>query len=192
MSTGFIIAKDTLSPVLTRLAGKLSPVQRSGFVLAWGRGVAAQAQRNARAKGGRRFWRDLARSVNMRSISAEGVEVFSDHVAAAQAQFGGTIEAPGKGPGSHQAKALTIPFPGSEAERTGETAKEFVLGGRKLFVLGKKDGVRMGVLGYDENGQFVPLFILRRRVTQKARPWFPDAQAVLDIGTKFAEKKLSA
>lgn len=189
MATGFVIAKDTIGPLMQRLAGKLTGPARQGFVLAWGRAVAVKAQRTARAKGGRRFWRDVSRSINVRTLSADGVEVFSDHVAAAQKQFGGTIEAPGKGAYAKGAKALTIPI-ADEAE--GRTAAEFTLAGRKLFVLGKKDGVRLGVLGYDEGGDFHPLFALRRRVTQAAEPFFPPSAEVLALGEAMAAKKLGA
>lgn len=185
----FVIAKDTLGPMLRRLSGKLTGPARQGFVLAWGRRTAVQAQRNARAKGGRRFWRDLSRSINVRSVGPEGVEVFSDHVAAAQKQFGGPISAPGKGAYAKGAKALTIPI-SEEAE--GKTAAEFTLGGRKLFVIGKKDGERLGVLGYDEGGEFHALFALRKRVVQKADPFFPKQDEVMALGEDLAAKKLGA
>lgn len=190
MSAGFAIAQDTLTPILHRLAGKLTTEQQAGFVLAWGRGVALQAQRNALAKGGRRFWRALARSVNVRQVSPAGVEVASDHVAAAQKQFGGPIEAPGKGPGSHNAKFLTIPIPGSSAE--GRMAGEF----GNLFVLGKQDDPngRGGVLARaGAGGEVEPLFILVRRTKpQRPDPWFPDEKATLVIGERLAEKKLAS
>lgn len=190
MSAGFLIAQDTLTPILERLARKLTPAQQSGFLLGWGRAVAVQAQRNALAKGGRRFWRELARSVNVRALSSAGVEVASDHVAAAQKQYGGAIEAPGKGPGSHGARALTIPIPGSEAE--GKTVADFVLGSPKLFVLGKKDGERAGVLGFSEGGVFHALFILRKRTKRiAAEPWFPDDAKALETGDKLAAKRLA-
>ena len=47
MSTGFLIARNTLSPALSYLRGRLAPEQQQGFLLAWGRAVAVQAQRNA-------------------------------------------------------------------------------------------------------------------------------------------------
>ena len=190
MPAAFVISRDTLGPLVHRLAGKLSGPARQGFVLAWGRGTAVEAQRNARAKGGRRFWRDVSRSINVRTVGPDGVEVFSDHVAAAQKQFGGRISAPGKNPYAKGADALTIPIPGSEAE--GRTAAEFTLGGRTLFVLGKKDGERRGVLGYSEDGEFHALFVLRRSVDQKADPFFPKDAEILSIGERMAAKKLEA
>ncbi len=189
MPAAFTISKDTLGPLVMRLAGKLSGPARQGFVLAWGRGTAVAAQRNARAKGGRRFWRDVARSINVRSVGPDGIEVFSDHVAAAQKQFGGTIAAPGKSPYSKGAKALTIPI-SEEAE--GRTAAEFALGGRKLFVLGKEAENRMGILGYSEDGEFHALFVLRKRVEQKADPFFPKDGEILELGEHLAAKKLGA
>ena len=190
MAAGFSISHDTLTPIIARLAKQLTPEQQTGFVLAWGRGVATQAQRNARAKGGRRFWNELARSVDVKAIGAEGVEVFSTHVAAAQKQFGGVIEAPGQGPGSHGAKALTIPLQGTAAE--GKTIGDFVTGGHKLFVLGKQDRDHGGVLGYSEDGTFHPLFVLLKRTKpQRAEPWFPTAEETLKIGTDMADKRLA-
>ena len=188
MAAGFLIARDTLTPVLQRLVGKLDAQQQTGFVLAWGRAVAVQAQRNALAKGGRRFWRDLARSVNVRALNADGVEVASDHVAAAQKQYGGPIEAPGKGPGSHGAQFLTIPIPGSAAE--GRMAGEF----DHLFVLGKKDDAkgRGGVLARNVGGEVERLFILTKRTKpQRPDPWFPSEEKTLEIGGHLAERKLA-
>jgi len=192
MSTGFLIARNTLSPALSYLRGRLAPEQQQGFLLAWGRAVAVQAQRNALAKGGRRLWRDLARSVNVRTLGPDGVEVFSSHVAAAQKQFGGPIEAPGKGPGSHGASMLTIPIRGSRAE--GKTVAEFEAGGDKLFVLGKQDGERGGILcATGADGAPEHLFILTKRTKpQRAQPWFPDDKTIADIGEHFAQKKIAA
>ncbi len=192
MATGFVIATDTVSPLLSYLRGRLSPEQQQGFLLAWGRGVAVQAQRNAIAKGGRHLWRDLARSVNVRSVGPDGVEVFSDHVAAPQKQFGGVISAPGKGPGSHGARALTLPIKGSRAE--GRLVGEFTAAGEKLFVLGKKDGNRGGILcATGADGAPEHLFILVKRTKPQApQPWFPDDKTVAEIGEHFAQKKLAA
>ncbi len=192
MASGFVITQDTLSPTLSYLRGRLSPEQQQGFLLAWGRGVAVKAQRNAIAKGGRRLWRDLARSVNVRSVGPGGVEVFSDHVAAAQKQFGGVISAPGKGPGSHGARALTIPIKGSRAE--GKLVGEFTAAGEKLFVLGKTDGNRGGILcATAPDGTAEMLFILLKRTRpQTPQPWFPDDKTIAEIGEHFAQKKLAA
>ena len=192
MGSGFSIATNTLTPALSYLRGRLAPAQQQGFLLAWGRGVVVQAQRNALAHGGRRLWRDLARSVNVRLVGPAGVEVFSEHVAAAQKHFGGVIEAPGKGPGSHGAKALTIPIQGSRAE--GKMSGEFSAAGEKLFVLGKKDGERGGILcATNPDGSSEKLFILTKRTRpQRPQPWFPDEKTVLEIGDHFAQKKLAA
>ena len=189
MGAAFVIGQDTLSPLLTRLAGKLSPQSVLGFVTSWGVAVRSKAKLNAKAKGGKHMWRDIARATELRTISKDGVEVYCSHVAAAQKQFGGTIEAPGKGAGSKGAKYLAIPI---SPESKGVPVGEFVTGGIKLFVLGKKDGERGGVLGYSEDGVFHGLYALRKRVRQKADPWFPGPKEIVDIGDRMAEKKLNA
>lgn len=192
MSTGFLIATDTLSPKLSYLRGRLDSSQQQGFLLAWGRKVATAAQRKAISYGGRHLWRDLARSVNVAAVGADAVEVFSAHVAAPQKQFGGVIEAPGQGPGSHGAAELTIPIKGSRAE--GHLAGDFEAAGEKLFILGKKDGDRGGILCTNgPDGQPEHLFILLKRTKpQQAQPWFPDDKTVLELGEQLAEKKLAA
>ena len=190
MAIGFVIARDEVGPMIKSLAGKLSLPQRVVFLIAWGRDVALQAQRNARAKGGRRFWTDIARSVNVRSVSSEGVEVASDHVAAAQMQYGGVIEAPGRGPGSKHASALAIPLP----EAGGRPPSAFT--NRHLFVLPSKRPDTKGILGYStgkgENEVFHPLFVLRKRTKfLLARPFFPTAPEVLAEGERLAARKLA-
>ena len=193
MSAGFVIAQDQLTPVIKRLAEKLTPSQQHVFLLAWGGNIQDRAYRHARSKGGRHLWKDIANSVHLRSIGPSGVEIFSDHVAAAQKQFGGVIEAPGKGPGATGARFLTIPLRGSAAE--GKTVGDFKTGGSKLFVLGKRDdaGGRGGILArLGAGGAVEPLFILCKRTKpQRAEPWFPNETETLELGSKMADKKLA-
>jgi hypothetical protein len=119
MST-FAIVVNTAEPALSRLAGS---IQGSGnmarFLMQWGARVRRQSILNARAKGGRRFWKDIARAINLEP-SAGVITVVCRHVAAAQKQFGGVIEAKGKAAGG--ADYLTIPI-ADEAE--GQTAAKF-------------------------------------------------------------------
>lgn len=149
------------------------------FLTVWGQRVAKQARSNARAKGGRHFWQDLARSVRVAAVSADAVSVHTSHVAAAQKQFGGVIEAKNK-------RALTIPV---SDEAKGKRASEFEGGGRDLFVL-ETDGSNpdtIGLLGYSDDDQFHALFVLRRRTRpQAADPWWPETADVQAMGLQEA------
>ena len=181
----FTIALDTASPALRIMAGKIAGQGRTGqFVMRWGAMVRKEAIQNALAKGGKRFWRDIARSINLMPDGQAAV-VGSTHVAAAQKQFGGKIEAPGKGPGATGAKVLTIPIKGSGAE--GRRASDFALAGKELFVA---KGTH--VLGYSDDGEFHGLFVLVKRTKpQRPEPFFPADGRVLEIAEAEAERMLN-
>jgi len=124
----FAIVRDTLSPTLRRLTRRLgSPADRARFTMRWGTRIRKIAIENAIAKGGRKFWRAVARSINLERKGDE-VTVGAHHVAAAQKQYGGSIKAKGKAAGG--ANALTIPI-ADEAE--GQTAAKFMAAGKKLL-----------------------------------------------------------
>lgn len=176
------IIKDSATPLLEKLMRGLTTSEQMRTLLQWGAMVRKKAQENAIEKGGRRFWRDIARSTNVREVSASSVQVASDHVAAAQKQYGGTIAAPGK-QSEHPAQALTIPFPGSIAE--GHRASEF---GQDLFILKSKKG--KAILGFAQDKKFVPLFILTKSVSQRASPWFPSDQEAASFGEALATRRL--
>jgi len=178
------ISKDQLTPTLKQALATLQDLRP--FLLVWGQAVARQARTNARAKGGRRFWREIAMSTQVQSVGTAAVSVHSTHIAAAQKQYGGDISAPGKGPGAKPARALTIPI--GEARGTGKTAREYEMGGRDLFVLktDKTDPDKIGILGYSVGDEFHALFALRRRVTQAPEPWFPQQDTILALGASEA------
>ena len=179
---GFAITEDTMTPALRGLVSKLSPPVRMKFVLQWGTRVKQKAQTTALGKGGRSFWRSIARATNLSEVRQDVVEVATDHVAAMQKQHGGPIVAKGKSGGG--ADALTIPI--AEEARWRRVA-EFTLAHR-LFAIGK-DLPERGVLGFDEGGDFVPLYALRRRTaSQAADPFFPDEGEVLDMGISVVKK----
>jgi hypothetical protein len=142
----------------------------------WGQAVSIKARGNARAKGGKKFWRQIADSVRLKTLSSESVEVGVWHVAAGHKQTGGPIVA-------KNVKNLTIPIPGSGAE--GKRASEFEQGGRDLFV---PKGTH--VLGYsDGNDQFHALYILTPRTKpQRPDPFFPDGPAISAIGLYEANR----
>lgn len=185
------IRQDTATPRLHRLAMAIqTPENRRRFLMRWGARVRKLAIDNALAKGGRRFWREIARSINLEEISTEGgVLVGAAHVAAAQKQYGGIIKAKGKAAGG--ADALTIPI---SDESRGHRAAKFVLAGRRLFAIGmdRRSGDR-GVLGYEEDDSFHPLYALRRQTRyQRPDPFFPSAGQVSDIGATEAQAVLSS
>jgi len=149
------------------------------FLAVWGQRTAKEARTTARGKGGRHFWQDVARSVNLAAVSANTMSVHSTHVAAAQKQFGGVIEA-------KNARALTIPI---ADEAKGKRASEFETGGRDLFVLATDGGDpdMIGLLGYSEDDEFHALFVLRRRTRrQAADPWWPETADVQAMGLQEA------
>lgn len=144
-----------------------------------GQAVKNAAVAAARAKGGRRFWQDVANSVASRQVG-DTVIVGATHVAARFKQFGGLISAPGRGPGSLHRKALAIPLDAARKHR-GWNARDFETHGWELFKLPKGGGDRSVLMGRDTNKRkpvVVPLFALRRAVTQKPDPWFPAGDAL--------------
>ena len=146
----------------------------------WGHRVAIQAHRAARAKGGRSFWGDVASAALLARVDAQSALVAVDHVAAAQKQYGGTIRA-------KNAKALTIPI---TEEASGKRAAEFAMGGRELFTIVSKAGNT--ILGYANGDDFVPLYVLKRSVTQKADPFFPSDDEIGAIGVSEGLRLLEA
>ena len=138
--------------------------------------VANAARVAAMAKGGRSFWRDVANSVSYQPAGG-GMTVFSDHFAAGFKQTGGTISAPGQGPGSLHRRALTIPLGAARRNRWDtDDAKShgYVLFRRGDTLFGTPPG-RGG-----KGRAAVPLFTLRRSVAQRPDPWFPEGQALAD------------
>lgn len=182
----FRISQDTATPIFRRMAGRIQGAgNEARFVMRWGTRIRKMAIETAIGKGGRSFWRKLARSINLVQ-QGQGATVEATHVAAAQKQFGGPIRAKGKSAGG--ADALTIPLPGSGAE--GKTAARFSLGGKRLFALGMDDGA--GVLGYTEGDAFIPLFALVRQTRpQRPDPFFPDNREVAQVGEEEALAFLS-
>jgi len=166
--------KREIGATLRRI-GDLRP-----FLLVWGQRTAKQARQNARAKGGRRFWFDVARAVQVRTVTADTVSVHTRHVAAAQKQFGGEIR-----PKPGGARALTIPI---TEEARGKRASEFELGGRDLFVINRSEGDTAGILGYSDGDAFHALFVLRRRVHQRPDPWWPTDWQVWRFGLDEAKR----
>lgn len=180
----FAIVQDTFTPKVGRWALMFKgPAQRRAFLMRWGATIRKRAMENAAGKGGRRLWRDIARSVNVKAVTSDSVEVGAYHVAAAQKQFGGPIAARGKAAGG--ADMLTIPI---APEADGQSAAKFALAGRKLFVF-----LRSNLLGYmeDDGLSFHPLFALTRRTKpQRAFPWWPEPEFIEARGIEQAKAAL--
>lgn len=137
------------------------------FLMRWGNAIAKEARDTTRGKGGKSFWRQIAAATRVKAVGPDTVEIANWHIAGAQKQYGGTITA-------KNAKALTIPIT-EEAKR--KRVADFTMGGRVLFV---PKGT--SVLGYADDAGFHALYVLRKSVTQKADPWFPDAPRCSVLG----------
>jgi hypothetical protein len=174
------ILHDGATPMLRRLRSKFdSPADEVRLLMSWGARIRREAQRRAIAKGGRRFWREIARSI-MLVPKSRMVTVEARHRAAAQKQYGGVIRAKGKGGGG--ADALTIPI---SPESEGLRAANFTAAGLKLFRVGN-------ALGYSKDGQFQPLFALVRQTKpQRPDPFFPDEDEMVDIGEQETMRVLA-
>ncbi len=145
---------------------------KSGFVKVWANSAAMEARATARGKGGRRWWRDLARSVQVRSTGSDSAEVSSNQPGAVIKQYGGVIR-------PVNARSLTIPI-APEAE--GKRAYEMERPDRPLFRLA---GTRL--LGYGtKGGGFKALYVLASKSVQRPDPWFPDDNRVLWLGEREA------
>ncbi len=184
------IARDELTPRMVLLAARFGPAGTFRFLLNWGNQTATKSKRNARAKGGRKFWRAIAQSIRVSEASASSIQVAAYHVAAAMKQFGGDISAPGRGPGSKNAEALSIPI---SAESEGTAPSEW--SGKDLFVLPGK-GAFAGILGYSDgtgaDRTFHALFLLRKAVTMKADKWWPEEREISGLGMILADRMLAA
>ncbi len=116
----------------------------------------------ARAKGGKSFWATVAQSVTGES-DANSAIVGATHPAAAIRQFGGTISAPGQGPGATGAKYLSIPV--SDRAR-GKSPREF---NNLFFVMAKGGGKYL----FDAAHEGALMYVLKKSVNHPADPWIP-------------------
>lgn len=165
------------TPALRRNLAKLVAMvkNKSGFVKLWANAAAQEGRETARAKGGRRWWRDLARSVQVRSAGESVAEVSSRHVGANLKQYGGVVR-------PVRAKALTIPIaPEAEDKRAYELDRPE----RPLFRLPKSR-----LLGYakgkGKRRSFKALYVLAKSAVQPPDPWFPGENRVIQLGEREA------
>ncbi len=146
----------------------------------WANSCADEARANAAAKGGRRYWSELASLIRVKSVSDNTAEISADHVGADIKQYGGVIKPVSK-------QALTIPI---APEAKGKTAYECNTSAHPLFRLPKTR-----LLGYaEEDGSFKPLFVLAKKAVQHPDPWFPSdsrVYALLEREALFIRRKES-
>ncbi len=171
-----VTGQDKLTRDLVRMIR-----DKDAYVKAWANSVAMEARENARKKAGRKWWRELARSVRVRSVGPEEADVGTDYPGAALKQFGGEVR-------PKNARALTIPI---AKEAKGRRAYEFERAGRELFVVASRSGDprTVGVLGYSAKKQFRPLYVLRTRAVMKPDPWVPAAGRISVLARREAERR---
>lgn len=176
-----ISVRETVREELARAAARLA--RQRPLHARWAQSVAIRMRTNARAKGGRRLWREIADATRVDRIGEDGASIGVHHPAAHMRHTGGEIRA-------KNVKALTIPI-APEAE--GKRAGEFELGGRDLFVLRSRssDPSTIGILGFDEGDVFHPLYLLRAKVTHPADPWLPTDDEVAELGLVEATQLLA-
>lgn len=136
-------------------------------------------------KPGSQFWRDVANRVTKRA-GDDFVEIGTSHVAGAFKEDGGTISAPGKGPGSRFAKYLTIPIsPKAKRKNAGDFRKG------ATFIAKSKMGNLIIFLkqkinkNWDKSTKLLrammgpePLFVLKKSVDHDPDPWWPSSGKV--------------
>ena len=105
---------------------------RMTFLKNWANSAAIEARGNARAKGGRRYWKDLARSLQVRQVSETAVSVSSSQIGAGLKQYGGVVR-------PITARALTIPV---TAEAKGKTAMSSNVRTARFSLYPKKPEIR--------------------------------------------------
>lgn len=164
-------------------AGKSRALNQIGKLLA------EKAKKNAEDKGGKSFWQDVAKSVTWRMDGDSAVTVGASHGPGAFRHKGGVISAPGKGVGRYnERKFLTIPLPWCPKGK--KTVDQWE---RKLIRFIKtRDGKRyMGVMepsgGVISRGKnkgkpkmkFKALWALKKSVTLKPSPWWPEEPDVV-------------
>lgn len=166
------LASARLRVLMLRLSDTLPLFQ------SWSTVVVNKARSNARAKGGRRLWRQIADYTRVTSCSQRGATIECLSYIGAHKEFGGPIQAKNK-------MALTIPI---HRMAYGKTAAELEMSGIKLFRPGSPAMKKNILATTDENGNLIPVFALCRRTRpQRADKWWPEKRWVLDQGIREAK-----
>lgn len=150
----------------------------------WGVRVMNQARANARAKGGRRLWKQIADSVSLQSVSQRGADIRGVGLfgrIGLHKEKGGPIRV-------REKPFLTIPIdPGARDKTVAEYAMET---GFRLFRPGRKDSPKK-ILAYAQDGRLVPVFALcQMTAPQRADKWLPERNWVLHVGIEEAKRLL--
>jgi hypothetical protein len=151
---------------------------------------------------GSSFWDDIADSANWKFSSGSDIIVGASHYAAGFKHRGGTISAPGRGRGSRFSSYLTIPI---SDDARGKNASDFPRS--KTFIAKSKAGnliifrkpPKVAKAKRKKAGRVAvsiidmmrpkPLFVLKKSVTQRAQPWFPDDDASVSEAIRSAGKE---
>ena len=151
----------------------------------WGIRVMNQARTNARAKGGRRLWKQIADAVVLRNVSLRGADIRGVGLfgrIGMHKEKGGPIRV-------REKNFLTIPI---DPAAYGKTAAEYSMEtGIRLFRPGRKDNPKK-ILAYAQDGTLVPVFALcKMTAPQRADPWLPDRNWVLHAGIEEAKRPIA-
>ncbi len=150
----------------------------------WGVRVMNQARANARAKGGRKLWKQIADAVVLRNVSQRGADILGVGLwgrIGIHKEKGGSIRVRKK-------NFLTIPI---DRLAEGKTAEEFAADNHvRLFRPGGSNS-KSRILAYNDNGVLHPVFALCRITRpQKQYRWYPPTQWVLQTGIEVTKKML--
>ena len=151
----------------------------------WGIRVMNQARANARAKGGRRLWKQIADAVVLQGVSLRGADIRGVGLfgrIGMHKEKGGPIRV-------REKNWLTIPI---DPAAYGKTAAEYSMEtGVRLFRPGRKDNPKK-ILAYAQDGTLVPVFALcKMTAPQRADPWLPDRNWVLHAGIEEAKRLIA-
>lgn len=174
-----IIAKIESAALSVKLWMMMRQIQNPlALYKTWSTVVVNKARANARAKGGKRLWKQIADYTKVSRCSQRGAIIECLSYIGAHKEYGGPIRVKNK-------SWLTIPI--SELAY-GKTAGEIELSGIKLFRPGRKEA-KKNILAYsDAAGTLVPVFALCKQTRpQRADKWWPDHRWVLEQGVKEAK-----
>jgi hypothetical protein len=181
-------AKQVLGHIMSRTTGPESV--RSLMRLVGIRMKLAIGSEARRKNPGSGFWNDIADSANWEFSSGSDIIAGASHYAAGFKHRGGTVSAPGRGPGSRFSSWLTIPI---SNEAKGKNASDFPR--KKTFIarskagnliifrkppkVSKKSRKRAGRAALSMINAMAPkpLFVLKKSVTVRPNPWFPEDDA---------------
>ena len=151
----------------------------------WGVRVMNQARANARSKGGRRLWKQIADAVVLRNVSLRGADIRGVGLfgrIGMHKEKGGPIRIKEK-------NFLTSPI---DPAASGKTVAEYSMEtGVRLFRPGRKDSPKR-ILAYAQDGTLVPVFALcKETASQRADKWLPEHNWVLHAGIEEAKRLIA-